>query len=594
MATKPDTTPVTGKIYLCKGVPLSNSYAHSIYFESLSNQLEYFTGKANGELDTDDSLPSGKVVKVLTKQNYVKKDSGVIRIEVQEESQEDVNYMIWKTPVIGATPPGDNYTWFFAFITEIVYVSNAVTELHYELDVLQTYAVQSAWNGAVDFKQTYIERRHYKGSRTNPTVNLEPENIPIVQKKISKGGVGESDNFLLQSTEYDTSEDGDLDTLLVFTSKFIDPNHTYASDADTARAWNGNKHGNLRQGLFVEVIKPTEADDFFAEVYGNTQDYADAIVAIVCVPNFMANHRDNNNPLYLDDNKYKYSHAINLAWNRDMDGVSVEDIKNKKLFTAPYNTLILTDGVNQQELEFEYIGNYQTTMANFVELYYTAILSITPDAKIQFIMDNYNKTGTLDHNLLSSCIMSDLQRIPWSTSAYSEWLANNGISAGVNALTSAGTGAAGGFAVGGVAGAGIGALAGLGSSLLGSASGLGTSLVQSPITKGRASSNNLIALGKYNVFAYRSCLSREDVERIDDYFTMFGYACNRIGRPFKYDNGIDKGLIKGVLEELNECYIKTRGCLCSGGCNAEYLRKIEQIFNSGITWWNKNHIGEYN
>lgn len=586
MSWPTDLVSPTGTIVLYRDVPLNKNYAHSIYFDTKQSRLDYFATKqiANATFNN---------------QNYVKTETGKIRVQTEFNNRnvdiDDACYMSWRNSNSGNTQYEDFGTdaTFYAFITDVSMVSLNVVEISYELDVLMTYVIQNR----VSFGECYIDRRHFLHARDNPTVNLEPESISIRQKKLSKAGVSASDNFLLQSTAYDSSEDADLDTLLVFTSKFIDPHHTYASDADTARAWNGDKHGNLRQGLFVEVIKPTEAGDFFAEIYDNMQDYADAIVGIVAVPNFMASHRDNNNPLYKDDDKYRYSHAINLAWNKGMDGVSESDIKNKKLFTAPYNTLILTDGVNQLELEYEYIGPYQTAMSNFVELYYTTILSIQPDAKIQFIMENYNRNMNdtdqgLDMNLLSTCLMADLQRIPWVTSAYSQWMANNSIGAGVNALSSMGSGALAGLAAGGPAGAIMGAVGGGALSLLGNAAGgIGTSLIQAPSVKGQSSANNMIALGKYNVHAYRSSLSREDVERIDDYFTMFGYACNRIANPF---NSV-KNVITGS-GSLNQCYIKTTGCITvEGNCPAEYMRRIEDIFDKGITWWKSGDvIGTYN
>ena len=72
---------------------------------------------------------------------------------------------------------------------------------------------------------------------------------------------------------------------------------------------------------------------------------------------------------------------------------------------------------------------------------------------------------------------------------------------------------------------------------------------------------------------------------------MFGYACNRIANPF---NSV-KNVITGS-GSLNQCYIKTTGCITvEGNCPAEYMRRIEDIFDKGITWWKSGDvIGTYN
>ena len=106
-------TAFTGEIYLLSGTPFNPSYDYSVAFDSVSEQRNYMTDK---------------ITHTLTAQNYVKTESGRIRVDLMEDHIRDCNYMMWKTPVIDGTPVSD-YRWMYAFITDISYVSNNVSDM---------------------------------------------------------------------------------------------------------------------------------------------------------------------------------------------------------------------------------------------------------------------------------------------------------------------------------------------------------------------------------------------------------------------------------------------------------------------------------
>lgn len=561
------TTPVTGKIYLCKGVPLSNSYAHSIHFDTLAEQLTYFTGKANGELSASDTLPSGKVVKVLTHQNYVKKDSGVIRVEVQEESQEDVNYLIWKTPVIGNTPPGVNYKWFFAFITEIVYVSNAVTELHYELDVLQTFAVQSNWNGAVSFKECFIERRHTTSDSVGE--NIEPE--PIVCDDyfdyLNTDEIGSQLSFW--SGNYSPVGDVGGWCVLCFMAYDLSEGENIPS-----AGWIAGSYLGVRCAVF------DNANDFSVWLNAHHTDY-DAITsriveAIMVPPEFIHSTHQNL------DNQSTKQETIHLGKPSDMPNYNV---KNKKLLTYPYNFLYISDGDKTQgEFAFE-----DFTHSNNCDFELT--ISYQPNFEIMIAPLGYRGFVQARANYDYALTMGDFPKMPWNSDPYKTYMGMRDTQTVIGSLGGMFGGVVGGTVKGAlskhpennVRNAVISGGAGFMGSLI------GTQVQQMmretkgfPIVHHGTNTNPVAVAGNKTFIPYQRCLRPKMAKKVDDYFTAFGYACNRIDTP-NTTNG-----------RKNQHYIKTVGCICNGGCNAEYLRQIEQIFNSGITWWNKNHVGEYN
>ena len=83
-------------------------------------------------------------------------------------------------------------------------------------------------------------------------------------------------------------------------------------------------------------------------------------------------------------------------------------------------------------------------------------------------------------------------------------------------------------------------------------------------------------------FVYiRSYLNPNDARRIDDFFSVYGYACgcvkvpNRNARP-------------------HWTYVKTADINLEGNCPSEDLDAISNIYNNGITFWrNPSEVGNY-
>ena len=68
---------------------------------------------------------------------------------------------------------------------------------------------------------------------------------------------------------------------------------------------------------------------------------------------------------------------------------------------------------------------------------------------------------------------------------------------------------------------------------------------------------------------------------IDDFFTRFGYAMNRLTTPNR-----------SARPHWN--YVKTAGCTVTGSVPADDMRKICGIYDVGVTWWkNPAEIGNY-
>ena len=76
-------------------------------------------------------------------------------------------------------------------------------------------------------------------------------------------------------------------------------------------------------------------------------------------------------------------------------------------------------------------------------------------------------------------------------------------------------------------------------------------------------------------------ITQEYATIIDDYFTMYGYACKKVKVPNRSSR-----------PEWN--YVKTIACKIRGSMPSDDAVAIEKIYDSGIRFWkNPGHIGNY-
>lgn len=68
----------------------------------------------------------------LTAQTYQRVNKGTMRVGLSADSCYDCNYLMFQNSGFGSK-------WFYAFITSVEYVNNAVTEITFEIDVMQTW-----------------------------------------------------------------------------------------------------------------------------------------------------------------------------------------------------------------------------------------------------------------------------------------------------------------------------------------------------------------------------------------------------------------------------------------------------------------------
>lgn len=132
-------------IRIFNNVPLDNTYNHSLYFSSLSEQASYFSSPKYN----------------LNNQTYQRVEKGKMRISVRADNLYDCNYLSFQNSAYGNK-------WFYAFITGVEYKNNESSDITFEIDDLQTYLFD------VELKECFVEREHSSVDTIGSSITGEP------------------------------------------------------------------------------------------------------------------------------------------------------------------------------------------------------------------------------------------------------------------------------------------------------------------------------------------------------------------------------------------------------------------------------------
>lgn len=136
-------------IKILKNVPLDNTYEHTIFFSSLSNQISYFTSLVKYS---------------LTDYSYQRVKRGFARVGIKSDLLYDCNYIMFQNTSFGNK-------WFYAFIKNVEYINNECSEIEFEIDVMQTWAFDYTLD------MCFVEREHSITDAIGS--NIVPESISV-------------------------------------------------------------------------------------------------------------------------------------------------------------------------------------------------------------------------------------------------------------------------------------------------------------------------------------------------------------------------------------------------------------------------------
>lgn len=544
-------------IELFKNLKLDNSYANTMWFTSYAWQNTFFSNHRYTQLNN---------------YSYQRKDIGVIRVEGSVASLYDVNYMRFKN-----TSFEDK--WFYAFVTRVEYVNNVTVNMYYTIDVIQSYMFD--WT----LQQCLIERQH-------STTDVKGDNL------IPEG---------LELGDYINSEAGSLFKPLAY-----DHDYSYLICVGVSQSQFNDLEAMADDAVYDAVVSEQYSAIAYLKCdqdgvgspkdilnYLNQNHLIDSLVSIVFIPESFQLSRA------------AHQRNFSVTMPTALDGYTPV---NKKLLTYPYCYLdIYNDQNEHEELRFELFNNLGT--AGFV-MY--DIISATPEALL--LPFNYNNIGMTPETGLS---LNGFPQIAYYNDAYKAWQALNydqmsasreitaqevafakqglGISQkqlATNTAYSEGQQALG--ALGNLTRLNFfGALSGAAGMMQTTANyeyeddklrlnseiaeydNYALQLRQSadesrakhmPNTPHAGSGSSAVATSLKGFWYNIKSVRRQYAERIDKYFTMFGYAQNIVAVP-------------NIHARQYFTYIKTTGSCVSGSIPQDDRETIDTIFDRGIRFW---------
>ena len=543
-----------GNIWLLRGVPVDMAHTKTYRPKSAADQFTAFS-----------------VYKkyTLTEQTYIRHSINSIRVEYSADDVIDCNYMIFQTSTFSGK-------YFYAFITDVEYVSNNTCRIIFDIDNLQTYYFD------IDFLPSLIAREHSDTDNIGDSVTPEP--------------ILATGQEVYSNPQAFQHEESGLYTVVVTTKDLLNP---------TGRIYTTFTHFTLRglvlAGAYNICNVTSESLSDFVNVITNYIETAGGvgeIIAVYAIPkdaypngNWDSTHTwlaPRVNPNMPDG---KFYDVVKPVKGDTLDGYSPS---NAKLYTYPYCFLRVSDyrGATK-DFRYEYMeSSSQFRVVNS---------GIMPSPSEQLTCRSYAGTDSQMAEWDNAMWVSNYPTPTFSVSEFSDYYGANHNSQIAQQLGNIVTS--------------IGSFITLGFGASSYESDSGNMPISNPINNVTSSINNAITfygkqqdlLNRTSVMnanqssflslmygrdlfgSYRVCFNKTVLKIYDDYFTRFGYAVNSIKVPYF---GYGRGRTKYNYCKTQEANIKSKSA--TTGVPMGALTDIVNIFNNGICLWeNMGEVGKY-
>lgn len=512
--------PNTGVIILQR-VPLDMTYDHTLYFESEFDQHTYFARKRKFQLPN---------------QYYQRANRNYIRVEIRTEDLYDCNYLMFRNEALGKK-------WFYAFITEVNYINNKVTEIEYVIDVMQT------WYFDYELEQCFIERQHTETDNVGD--NLIQEDLDLGDDYVDEG--------VYWFTDISKCTTGVI--LATRTPDNLDPVPSLVY--------------GVYCPLYIKIGK-TQSEDPEESLTLTIQKFInngieDAIVCVYMIPDFISD-------INIDD---VYAKPLDIP-SRDFtidrhDYTYFGDYhpKNNKMYTWPYLFINVTssDGTSanfkfENFLDGGGIANFRIAGVPVT----TPVLTTYP-LKYLTTQESVRQLNDIEYALYCKAFPV----CAWGGDLFKAWWAQNKTGVVLDAVTDA-----------------FGLMKATGSKEVGRAQGVlladVTNFISTaarlnatpPQVHGKAQTDTLLqGLSRLGFRYYVKAVKPYFAQVIDEFFTRFGYAIHTTRKP-------------NIHARQEFTYIKTVGCMITHSIPQDAITAICNIYDNGITFWvNPDHVGDY-
>lgn len=522
-------------IRLLHSVPLDNTYANTLYFATKTEQANAF---------------SAKTKYTFSAQSYQRVNKGTMRINICADNIYDCNYLMFQNTNFGTK-------WFYAFITKVEYINNDVSQVDYEIDVMQT------WFFDFTFGECFVEREH-----TATDV--------IYQNIIDEG---------LETGEYEygtavLSHNFDQMRPCVLSTLNSEGDKISNEETDTSI---GRMYDRLSMGGYIYVFN---TDNGFRQFIGKvaSKGTEDGILACYMIPTAFYTTRSTEGLTEI----IPKTDSLSISLQADTNSFDGYTPKNKKLYCYPYNCLTVETGEGEGAI---YRYELFKTPSNIT---FREYCTCTPNPQAISVPVGYKEIA--DENFSEGVSLTSFPVSGYSSDQYKAWLAQTqatrNTSMAVNALQAI---AGGGVVLGSIAlapvTAGMSVAGGVmsgGGMLASGISGIMNTTAQTkdhsilPSTGSGVYKGDVVYMASQKGFKYRSKrITRHYARIIDDFFTMYGYKVNIVKTP-------------SINNRPFYTYVKTQNCLIKGSIPTDDANKICRIFDNGVTHWKgMDNVGNY-
>lgn len=531
------------KIIICQDVPLDNTYEHSIHFgyardyTSLERQYNYFYSKRKYVFDPV---------------TYTRTGRNTVRVQMIADNMYNCNYMMFQNTNFRTESVhyvGDK--WFYAFITHVEYINNAVSEITYEIDDVQSWLFDYQCN------DVFVERMH------NPTDaigdNLIPE--PLVPSAFVTAS--EQDFPVLDNTGHAGYQRRAIMLINKKPSGLSPSEEQLVNDKFTLLDY---VDGLPMLHIWYAIFNMDDGTDrrSMTAIMQLFSGMEDRIIGIFAMPPMLGTLQS---PLSVEST---YNIIANNCYGGTFDGYTP---KNNKMYTYPFNQLQVSNAFGQnKDYRFELFPNAQQYGVTFN---YRAVAVPKPGMVLYPLNYAGDTDGTDD--ILS---IGDYPQGVYTGDSFQMWL-HQGFVQSVASVASAGT-----SLLIPTKKDRVGKNIGMRNVLSESMNMVAQAIIadqQANKLYGNLSAESVVyGLDKGYSFKFKTRRPvRSQAIMLDDFFTRYGYAQNRI---MKTDSYVRK----------HWTYIKCSDITLYGSVPADSLRHLTNIFNDGITWWvNPAEIGNY-
>ena len=521
--------------------PLKIDNKNQLTFSNATAQYNYFNGL--NKLEIDGSY-------------YQRKDSSIY----YPDNFDDLlgyNYVMYQN---------DNYSdkWFYAFITDIEYISDNCTRLEIETDVFQT------WQFDIVYKNSFVVREHTNNDTIGANLTEEDINtgeLTATSSIESYTGYNITTAWAVVVCDYDPKDNVQYTGILPISgSTFGSKIYLFTWDNGDSGGYGGIRDLNR----FI--------------VYVNQHKGADNIKQIFMAPNACVDQTKLAKiDMELGSDNFKYYTVTGGSTGAYLYGTqTVPKIynvtgqytdytpKNNKCYTYPYTFLRVSNNVgNVMDYRWE---DFSQTIPEFKT--YTTLCSGCSGV----LIPQYYK-GIVS-NVDEALPLAKYPVTSWSADAYTNWLTQNAVNRPLNLLNSF-------LGVSGSVASGVASqpqpaaanklqaiqtmnnVAGAISQDIGNMH----SAALAPNITQTGNCGDVLFAGGANGFLYQYMrVKTEYLKIIDNYFTMFGYKTNLLKLP-------------NITGRSNWNYVETRNINLLGNIPETDLDTIRKMFDSGITLW---------